>query len=131
MALEYLQDDARHRVVVQTGVQVTADEVIRILDRQAAGGAWAYDVLYDARDALSVPSLDDLVKVVRHIGKLTTRHGPRGPVAIVTTQAGLTKMAAVYAQLGELTSLRACACTTFDEAEQWLCAQEAAEHKKP
>jgi hypothetical protein len=130
MALEYLQDDARRRVVVQTGVQVAADDVIRLLDRQAASGAWAYDVLYDAREALSVPTLDDLVRVVRHIGLLTTRHGPRGPVAIVTTQAGLTKMTGVYAQLGELTALRTSAFTTFDEAEQWLSAQEH-EHKRP
>jgi hypothetical protein len=129
MSIDYLHDDVTCRIFVKTGREVTFEDVLGVIDRQAAEGAWSYEMLWDARESLSIPSLDEVRRTVRHVGMLTARHGPRGPVAIVTTQAGLLRMTNVYSELGELTALDARAFATIAEAEAWLSAHEDRAHE--
>jgi hypothetical protein len=126
--VEYVHDDVCCRISIKTGRTITVDEVLSVVNRQAAEGAWSYEVLWDSRETESIPTLDELRRTIRHVGMLTTRHGPRGPVAIVTTQVGLRRMTEIYAEFGELTALDVRAFSTIEEAETWLATQEGREH---
>jgi hypothetical protein len=101
---------------------VTLSEALAIMDRQAMEGAWSYGVLYDARASLYVPTADDLVAMATRVGVLTTKYGPRGPVALVVGDSAHHKVGRRYASLGELTALDVRVFTTLDEAESWLDA---------
>jgi hypothetical protein len=123
MPIHYERDDGKRRIVVTSAGAVTLDDALAIIDRQAAEGAWSYGVLYDARAALEAPTPAHLHQLVLRVGLLTTRHGPRGPVAFVVRHPALSTMAARYARLGDLTALDVRLFTTVSEAEHWLDEQ--------
>jgi hypothetical protein len=118
--IHYERDDERRRIVIMTTGHVTGEEVRSTLDRQAKEGAWSYSVLYDARAGRNIPTIDDVRRLVLHVGELTCRYGPRGSVALVSSDPQLSKMGRAYANLGELTSLDVKVFTDVDEAERWL-----------
>jgi len=120
VAIHYERDDPRRRIVIMSTGKVTSDEVLASLDRQAKEGAWSYSVLYDARAGRSVPTIDEVRRLVLHVGELTCRYGPRGPVALVTTDPQLSRIGHAYANLGELTALDVRVFTDVEDAEQWL-----------
>ncbi len=99
---------------------VTAADALAIIDRQAAEGAWMYSVLYDTRAGLDMPTPADLHRLLLRVGVLTTKHGPRGPVAFVVRDRALSKIASRYARMGDLTALDVRLFTTVSDAEQWL-----------
>ena len=70
-----------------------------------------------------VPDVSELVEGTMRAGKLTTAHGPRGPVAIVANGPLLEKADRVYASLGTLAGLNVRVFTTLVGAEQWLQTQ--------
>jgi hypothetical protein len=118
--IHYERDDTRQRILIMTTGHVTADDVLGVVDRQAEEGAWPYSVLYDARAGRNTPTPEDLRRVVMRVGMLTARHGPRGPVALVTRSPQLSRMARAYASLGQLTALDVEVFTRVEDAEQWL-----------
>jgi hypothetical protein len=120
MPVHYERDDARRRIVATSVGRVTLADTLATIDRQAKEGAWSYGVLYDARGAEDIPTQSDLKHLVLHIGKLTTKYGPRGPVALVVLDRTLTTMARRYGKLAALTALDVRAFTTMEEAERWL-----------
>jgi hypothetical protein len=93
---------------------------LEIVDRQATDRTWSYAMLYDARAAASTPTIDEMRRLVLHIGKLTTAHGPRGPVALVANGPLLETAERVYASPGTPTGLNVRVFTTLVEAERWL-----------
>jgi hypothetical protein len=125
MPIQYDRDDDAERVVITTSGEVTLDEVLAVLDRQAGDGAWSYGVLYDARAGTNEPPLEDVRRLVLHVGRLTTERGPRGPVAFVTTNPRMKKLGRAYGDLGELTALDVQVFATVEEAEQWLAEARA------
>jgi hypothetical protein len=118
--IHYERDDTRRRIVIMTTGHVTSEDVGGVLERQAREGAWSYSVLYDARAGRNVPSIDDVRRLVLHVGQLTCRYGPRGPVALVTTNPELSRIGRAYANFGELTSLDVDVFTDVEAAERWL-----------
>ena len=76
MPIQYERDDDARRIVITTSGEVTFDEVLAVLDRQAADGAWSYSVLYDVRAGDNEPPLEDVRRLVLHVGRLTTARGP-------------------------------------------------------
>ena len=120
MAVHYESNDAQGRVIIITSGYVSTDDVIALLERQANDGAWSYAVLYDARASVNVPTQDDIRRVLLRVGALTTRYGPRGPVAFVSTAPHLTRMTRMYAKLGELTALNMQVFSNLPDAEAWL-----------
>ena len=120
MPIHYERDDLRRRIIIMTTGRVTPEEVRNALDRQANEGTWSYAVLYDARAGTNVPTKADLHRVVMHIGALTAKHGPRGPVAFVSGNDRLSQAGRVYSSLGELTALHVQVFTDVDAAERWL-----------
>src|SRR5262245_38426268 len=122
--VDYQRDDSRCRITIITTGKVTTDEVIAVLDRQAHEGTWSYAVLYEARGGENVPRPDDLRRLLLHVGTLTARYGPRGPVALVTSVPRLTRMGRLYSTLGELTALDMEVFSDVAHAEAWLTERE-------
>ena len=120
MPIHYLRDDEKRRVYVTWEGKPTVDEGVAMMDRQAADGAWSYSVQQDVRDGREAPTLEELRQIVMHVGKLTAKHGPRGPVALIVGDPELFKAAKRYALLGELTALNVEMFATPAAAEQWL-----------
>jgi hypothetical protein len=60
--------------------------------------------------------------MIVHVGNITTRRGPRGPVAFVVTDPQLFKMGSWYASLGNLTALTVRVFTNIEDAASWLDA---------
>jgi hypothetical protein len=120
MPIEYRQDDSRRIVVATSSGRVTLDDVLATIDRQASDGAWTYGVLFDARGSDAAPNAADLLALVKHVGFLTTKHGPRGPVAFVAAAAALEKQGRKYASLGALTALDVRIFAELADAERWL-----------
>lgn len=120
MPIHYVRDDAHKRILVTTWGEIALDDMVGIVDRQATDRTWSYAMLYDARASASTPTIDEMRRLVLHIGKLTTAHGPRGPVALVANGPLLEAAERVYANLGTLTGLNFRVFTTLVEAERWL-----------
>ena len=120
MPIQYRRDDEKRRVFIHSDGVPVLEEVLGTMDRQAADGAWSYTVQYDARGSTRGPTPEELHQILLHIGKLTVKHGPRGPVALIIADPGVFKAAKRYASLGELTALRAELFATTEAAEVWL-----------
>ena len=120
MPIHYQRDDAKQRINVRSEGMPTLEEVLAIMDRQAAEGVWSYAVMYDSREASRAPTPEELTIILKHIGELTAKHGPRGPVAMIIGNPEFFKAARKYAQLGELTALQAELFATPEAAELWL-----------
>jgi hypothetical protein len=123
MPIHYERDDRKRRIVITSAGPVTAADALAIIDRQAAEGAWTYSVLYDTRAGLDLPTPADLHQLLLRVGVLTTKHGPRGPVAFVVHDPALATIASRYARMGDLTALDVRLFTTVSDAEQWLDEQ--------
>jgi hypothetical protein len=124
MPIHYERNDKKRRILTISEGVVTLDDTLAIIDRQVADGAWTYQMLFDTRASPSLPTLDELRIVVRHVGILTTKYGPRGPVAMVVVDPALFEIGGRYARLADLTSLRVGLFGTPLEAEEWLTALE-------
>ena len=120
MPLDYTCDRARRRITIVSAGAVTHEETVAVIDRQAAEGAWSFSVLYDTRQGTSVPTTEEVHRMVLHVGRLTTKHGPRGPVALVVSDPQLSLIVSWYGTLGDLTGLRVHVCTSIAEADDWL-----------
>jgi len=82
MPLNYNCDHAARRLTVVSVGAVSREETLAMIDRQVAEGAWSFGLLYDLRQGTTVPTAEDVQQTVLHVGRLTTKHGPRGPVAL-------------------------------------------------
>jgi hypothetical protein len=82
MPCEYTRNDAR-RIVRFTAVSpMTLADVTAALDRQLADGAWSFGMLVDIRRAIL--SITEARTLVEDIRERSRRHGPHGPLAMVT-----------------------------------------------
>jgi hypothetical protein len=123
MPIDYQRDDRTRRIRITATKPVTSEDLIEIANRQAAEGAWSYALLYDGSARHEAPSPDTIHRLVLQAGVLTTKHGPRGPIALVLRAPELGRMAKRYATLGELVALNARVFSTVQEAEDWLRQQ--------
>jgi len=122
MPIFYERDDEHRRIVTTAVGIVTYEQTVAMIERQAAEHAWSYAALHDARGSASVPTPDEVRRLLMHIGKLTTKNGPRGPVAFVVEDPMLSKMGQWYASMGDLTALNIRVFRSVDEADEWLAS---------
>ena len=122
MPLHYERDDERQRIAVTSIGDVSLDETLALIDRQAREGAWSYSLLYDARASERIPTPADLQRLVLHVGNLTMKYGPRGRVAFVVVHRSHQKMAHHYERMAALTAADVRVFATIEEAELWLDA---------
>src|SRR5204862_1798874 len=75
MPITYERDDQRRRIIVTTIGIVGLDDLLAVVDRQAAEGTWQYGVLYDSRRVASVASQTDVRAGLKHVETLSRVHG--------------------------------------------------------
>jgi RecJ-like exonuclease len=122
MPITYERDDARHRINVTLAGTVTVEDLLAIVDRQAAEQTWHYGLSYDARritkDAAS--TIDEVRRVLQHVVETSARHGKRGPVAIVTDHPADYAMVRMYSSLGAQQRITVEVFRDPSDAVRWL-----------
>ena len=122
MSITHERDDARRRINVKLAGTVTVEDLLAIVDRQAAEQTWHYSLCYDARritkDAAS--TADEVRRVLRHVVETTAKHGARGPVAIVTDNPADFAMVRMYSWLGAEQRLTVEVSRDPNDALRWL-----------
>src|SRR5579872_4677632 len=96
MSVRYERDDARKRILVTIVGLASAVDVVEVINRQLADGAWTYAVLYDSRLDTSQPPTAEVRAIVDYVARCIMQHGPRGPVAIVTPHPANYGMSRMY-----------------------------------
>ena len=120
MPITYERDDARRRITVTTIGIVGLDDMMAVIDRQAAEGTWQYGVLYDSRRVASVASQTDVRAGLKHVESLSRAHGARGPVAFVTTMPAAYGMVRMYSTLAGQIQQAVEVFRDIGDAERWL-----------
>jgi RecJ-like exonuclease len=102
MPITYERDDARTRIDVTLAGTVTVEDLLSIVDRQAAEQTWHYALYYDARRITkdAAGTVDEVRRVLRHVVETSATHGARGPVAIVTDNPADYSIVRMYSTLG-------------------------------
>jgi hypothetical protein len=124
VGFDYVLDHQKRRLTIVRSGSADLAQILALLDRQAADGAWSYRLLHDARGASTAPSATEVRTVAEHSRRLSLVHGPRGKVAFVTRAPALVGAMQIYAILAEEGS----AVQVFwdrQEAEFWLNDGEA------
>lgn len=131
MPIDYLQDDARRRVRLEARGPISLEETLAVAERQAAGGAWDYAVLYDARGREG-PTLTpgDLRVIVERVQLLSATHGALGPMAVIAKDITGFGIARMYALLGESLQRTIAVFTDLPAAEAWLADMGGAPRAK-
>jgi hypothetical protein len=120
----YEIDRARKRIHVRAHTALDRASLVAIIDRQLQDNAWSFGVLYDVRHVVGATSAADTRAVSAHALACVERHGPRGPVAIVTRSAEMVGAGQMYA----LVNAEAMQVEVFwdvDDADRWLDEQRA------
>ena len=91
-----------------------------MVDRQANEGTWNYGMLYDSRRVSTVASQTDVRAGLKHVEVLSRTHGPRGPVAFVTTMPAAFGMVRMYSTLAGQVQQTVEVFRDIGDAERWL-----------
>jgi RecJ-like exonuclease len=102
MPITYERDDQRCRINVRLSGLVTVEDLLAIVDRQAAESTWQYSLCYDARQVTkeAAGTVDEVRRVLRHTVETSAKHGERGPVAIITDNPADYNIVRMYSALG-------------------------------
>jgi hypothetical protein len=120
MPITYERDDVLRRIVVTTIGNISREEMLAVMDRQAAEDTWGYGMLYDSRRATSVGTAADVKEAIWHVELLARTHGRRGPVAFVTDNPAAYGMVRMYSTLGDQAHLSVEVFRDTADAERWL-----------
>jgi hypothetical protein len=125
MPYDFSVDHGRRRVNITAHDPLSVDDVLAVLDRQAAQG-WTYAVLHDASETQWAPSSGEVVRILGYIRTTSRRLGkPRGPVAFIASNEALFGMARMYSRLGaDDHLLKVEVFTDRPKAESWLDQQQ-------
>lgn len=117
MPFHYEVDHAARRVSVLWRNPVAVAEMIEVVERQAADGAWAYGVLHDTRQVTNL-DLAAMAPALEASRRLSAAHGPRGPIALVPSleRVGVSQGLAIKARDDQQMQV----FWSRDDAEQWL-----------
>jgi hypothetical protein len=101
MPITYERDDERCRIQVRLSGAVTVEDLLAIVDRQAAESTWHYSLCYDARHITkqAESTVDEVRRVLHHTVQTSARCGERGPVAIITDHPADYNIVRMYAAL--------------------------------
>jgi len=115
----YACDEARRVVRVVAREPLTSADLVAIIDRQRQEGSWLFGLLYDLRQIEGATSKEDATIVANHVRQSVQEHGPRGPVALVTSKSDMLGAGLVYAH-GTRQSMQLEVFWDLQEADQWL-----------
>jgi hypothetical protein len=122
MPLLHRRDDTKRRVVVTATGPFQAAHVFDWLERQRNDGTWTYGVLFDTRGMTGHATFDDVRLVMNRLVDTDAEPRPRGPLAVLWTDANAYAIACLCATLG---GARRTVEVFRDrtEADTWLAAQ--------
>jgi hypothetical protein len=119
MPFQYVRDDSKGRVTFTLSDPLTVAERIAAIEHQLSDEAWRYGVIIDARSLASyTPQLTEMQATTSRLAELVAGHGPRGPVAIVSRQAGVIGASAMHNSL--CANSRVHVFWDMDEARRFL-----------
>jgi CRP/FNR family transcriptional regulator, cyclic AMP receptor protein len=122
MPLVHRRDDINRRVVVTATGPFQAAHVIDFMEGQRADGTWTYGVLYDPRGMTGHATIDDVRLVMTRRAHTDAEPRPRGPLAVLWTDANVYAIACLCATLGG-TQRTVEVFRDRTEADTWLTAQ--------
>jgi len=123
---DYVRDDARQRIVVTAHKALRAADLIAIIDRQVAEGAWSFAILYDLSGVRGVTPHADSLIVADRVQKYVTTYGGRGPVALVTRDPEMVGVGQSYAYGLTASGVPIQVFWDRSEAEEWLARDREA-----
>jgi hypothetical protein len=122
MPITYERDDDRRRISVTLVGEISVEDLLAIVDRQANEGTWRYGVFYDARRVTKRVdgTAAEARRVLEHVLTVCATHGARGPVAIVTDRPADYGIARAYSNIGIAAKVVVEVFRDPGDAERWL-----------
>jgi hypothetical protein len=124
MPIQYVRDDAKHRIRVTITDPFTVVDVIASVERQLADGAWHYGLVVDLRGQSAAAGAGDIQLFSSRVRELVAAHGPRGAIAIIARDATPIASSQMHVVFGEKTE----SIEVFwdlDDGQRWLDGQMA------
>ena len=81
MSIAYEREDPRRLITVTVTEPYSVDDILGVIDRQAAEGTWEYALLYDLRDVTREPAEADLQQMAERV-RVVSGGRARGQVGI-------------------------------------------------
>ena len=122
MAISYGKDETARRVTFTVVGDLTLKDLTEAADRQAAEDAWSYALLLDASGRTGATVSAPAVRMfAEYTTKLSARHGPPGPFAVVVHDDVGYRMGRMFEVLsGSQTERLIKICRSLEEAQAWL-----------
>lgn len=119
---DYVRDDVARRIRVRVLEPLPADDLLAIVDRQIAEGAWAFGLVYDLRalTGTHAASPADARLATERSLEYQRQHGPRGPVAVVTRDVKMIGLGQAHAHEAARRGVEVQVFWDLAEAEHWL-----------
>jgi hypothetical protein len=83
MPITYERDDERRLITVTVTEPYAVDDILGVIDRQAAEDTWHYAMLYDLRSPMSIPA--DSQQIANHV-RAVGGGRERGPTGIAMSR---------------------------------------------
>jgi hypothetical protein len=126
MPYTYVLNVVRHRLTMTFTGPLIMEELMASMGRQVADGCWAHAVLCDARALHGAPEAAEVRLLVDHQQSLSRVHGPRGPVAVVTSEPAQFGMSRMFGALIDVPGGPPFGVfTTIEAADRWLDEQQS------
>ena len=123
MPYSFQIDRKARRLTIVGSDPVALSDLLALLDRQIAEGAWSFGTFHDARLVTWLPTPDDVRVIVAYVDNNSRTLGPRGSVAFVAGGGTLAGMAKMYSQIASGSALHAEVFGDVDLATRWLDEQ--------
>jgi hypothetical protein len=119
MPIGYERDDRRRLIRVSVTEPHSIDDLLGVIDQQAADEAWTYAMLYDCRSLTKGSSEDDLQRIAGRVKDLSAAR-PRGPVGLaIRPHPALFQAGLLYVRLTrELMTVEV--LLTSKQIDDWL-----------
>jgi len=126
----YARDDAARRIRITLADPLTVADLIASVDHQLADGAWSYGLLVDGRNISAATESSAIQSFLSHVRELVAVHGPRAPIAFVSTESAVIGSAQRYVIFGgSAESFEV--FWAIDDAQEWLDKQMAQRRETP
>jgi hypothetical protein len=123
--MQLQRDDERCRLVITVFGEFCVDVWKAMIERQLVDGRWHYATLYDYRWMTPPgPSADSLRHMAEHVRDLCTRHGTRGPVAVLMGRLTMFDIARMSAELAPTLPYEVGVFRNAEHADRWLLTQQ-------
>ena len=102
MPITYERDDDRRLITATATEPYSADDILGVIDRQAAEDTWGYATLYDWRAVMRLPTDTEVRQAAERV-KIAGDGRERGPVGIIAIGAHAKQLLGIGLEYGKLT----------------------------